>query len=184
MRADYILNSNVRCKKSLKTDGVISKIIGGHIIVMQNVECRTIGSAAGIRTKLEIGNDPQLIDQQHQLMESIPELEKQMKSIEPLLKLLNQLEATNRLDAEKAAALEKASHTYSSNAQLLEKSKAELEEINHAIFDKNYGKVICSGIIYPGTVVIIGSASYTVTNNLMNTSLFYHEGTIVFGAAR
>jgi uncharacterized protein (DUF342 family) len=184
MRAEYILNSNVRCKKNLKTEGVISKIIGGSIIVMQNVECRTIGSAAGIKTRLEIGNDPELIDQQHRLMETIPELEKQMKSIEPLLKLLYQLEATNRLDDEKMATLEKASHTYNTHAAMLEEAKKELEEIGHSIYDKNYGKVICTGIMYPGTVVMIGSASYTVTNNLMNTSLFYHEGTIVFGSAR
>ena len=184
MRAEYALNSNVRCKKNLKTEGAISKIIGGHIIVMQNVECRTLGSASGVKTKLEIGNDPEIIDRQHNLMESIPELEKQMRNLEPLLKLLYQLEAANRLDEEKKAALEKASYTYNSLSEMLEKSKKELEEINGAIYNKNYGKVICTGIIYPGTVVVIGSASYTVTSNLMNTSLFYYEGTIVFGPAR
>ena len=184
MRAEYILNSNVRCKKNLKTEGVISKIIGGSIIVMQNVECRTLGSASGVKTRLEIGNDPEIIDQQHRLMESIPELERQMKSLDPLLKLLHQLEAANRLDEEKTATLEKASFTYNTLSTLLENSIKELEEINGSIFNKNYGKVICTGIMYPGTIVMIGSASYTVTSNLMNTTLFYHEGTIVFGSAR
>ncbi|SHH91756.1 hypothetical protein SAMN02745823_01422 [Sporobacter termitidis DSM 10068] len=184
MRAEYILNSTVRCKKSLKTEGVISKIIGGTCIVMQNVECRTIGSASGVKTKLEIGNDPDLIERQHTLMEMIPELEKQMKSLEPLLKLLNQLSATNRLDETKALTLEKASYTYNTNAETLENARKELEEIGSSISNKNFGKVICPGIIYPGTFVTIGSASYSVTQNLMNTSLYYHEGEIAIGAAK
>jgi uncharacterized protein (DUF342 family) len=184
MRAEYILGSNVLCKKNLKTEGVISKIIGGTCIVMQNVECRTIGSAAGVRTKLEIGNDPEVIDRQHVLIEQIPELDKQIKSLEPLLKLLRQLEAANRLDEEKAQMLEKASYSFKTYNEQLEKSKAELEEINGAIFDKNYGKVICSGIIYPGTSVTIGSANYTVTQNLMNTSLYYSDGYVALGSAR
>ena len=37
----------------------ISKIIGGTCVVAQNVEARTIGSAASVKTKLEIGTDPE-----------------------------------------------------------------------------------------------------------------------------
>jgi uncharacterized protein len=184
MRAEYILNCNVRCKKNLKTEGAISKIIGGSCIVLQNVESRTIGSASGIKTKLEIGNDPEIVDRQRILAEQIPELEKQMKSLEPLLKLLHQLEAANRLDEEKRETLEKATFSYNSQAEMLENIKNELAEISSTIFEKNYGKVICTGIMYPGTTVTIGSANYTVTQNLMNASLFYHEGYVALGSAR
>lgn len=184
MKAEYVLNSNVRCKKSLKTEGVISKIIGGTCIVMQNLDSRTIGSAAGIKTKIEIGNDPEIVERQHALSEQVPELEKQMKSLEPLLKLLHQLEAANRLDEEKKQMLDKAAFSYKTQSDMLESAKRELEEISGDIFNKNYGRVICSGIIYPGTIITIGSANYTVTQNLMNTSLFYHEGAVAFGAVR
>jgi uncharacterized protein (DUF342 family) len=184
MRAEYILNSTVRCKKNLKTEGVISKIIGGTCIVMQNVESRTIGSAAGVRTKLEIGNDPEIIDRQHILMEQIPELERQIKSLEPLLKLLRQLEAANRLDEDKAQMLEKASYSFSTQNETLESARQELEEIGASLYNKNYGKVLCTGIIYPGTIVTIGSATYTVESNLMNSSLYYSDGVITIGAAR
>lgn len=184
MRAEYILNSNIRCRKSLKTEGSISKIIGGTCIVMQNVESRTIGSAAGIKTKLEIGNDPEIVERQRYLTEQIPEIEKQMRSLEPLLKLLRQLEAANRLDEDKKETLEKASFSYKAQTDALDGAKRELEEISSTIFNKNYGKVICPGIIYPGTIVTIGSASYTVTQNMMNTSLYYSDGGVSFGPAR
>jgi uncharacterized protein (DUF342 family) len=184
MKAEYVLNSNVRCRKSLKTEGPISKIIGGTCIVMQNVEARTIGSAAGVKTKLEIGNDPQIVERQRYLTDQIPELEKQMRSLEPLLKLLRQLEATHRLDEEKEQMLQKASFSYNTQTETLESAQAELEEICNTIYNKNYGKVICTGTIYPGTVVTIGSAFCTVTQNLMNVKLYYSEGEVAIGSAR
>lgn len=184
LKAEYIFNSSVRCKKNLKTDGAISKIIGGTCIVGLNVDCRTIGSAAGIKTKLEIGNDPEVIDRQHSLTEQIPELEKQMKSLEPLLKLLHQLEAADRLDDEKRSTLEKASFSHEKYSAAIEDAKRELLEINNSLYTKSFGKVICHGIVYPGTIVTIGSAVYTVTQELMHTSLYYSEGEVLLGSAR
>jgi uncharacterized protein (DUF342 family) len=184
MRAEYILNSIVRCKKSLKTEGAISKIIGGTCVVMQNVECRTIGSASGVKTKFEIGNDPDMIERQHTLMDAIPEIEKQMKSVEPLLKLLTQLEAAGRLDEEKASLLEKARFSHQTYTDNLENARRELEEINTSLISRNYGKIICTGIIYPGTFVTIGTATYSVTQNMMNSSLYYRDGEIAVGSAR
>lgn len=182
--AEYVLNSNIRGKRSLKTDGAIARILGGTYVIMQNLHCRTIGSAAGVKTKIEIGNDPDLITRQKELQELIPDLEKQIGSLEPLIKMLYQLEATGRLDDEKRAMLEKAKNSLSSHTNTLEKSKKELESINYSLINKNYGKIVCTGTIYPGTDVKIGSATYTVTHNLVNTSLYYNEGEVAFGSAR
>ncbi|NLA87506.1 MAG: DUF342 domain-containing protein, partial [Clostridiales bacterium] len=104
--------------------------------------------------------------------------------LEPLLKLLRQLEAANRLTEEKAQMLEKASFSHKTQSEALEGAKTELEEISNVIANKNFGKVICTGIIYPGTFVTIGSANYTVTQNLMNSSLYYRDGEVTIGAAR
>jgi uncharacterized protein (DUF342 family) len=113
------------------------------------VECRTIGSSAGVKTRLEIGIDPELIDRQRYLTDQIPEIEKQIQSLEPLLKLLRQLEASNRLDEDKKATLEKASYSYETQVALLEQSKQELQDITNAIKHRNFGKIICTGITYP-----------------------------------
>ncbi len=123
MKAEYILNSNIRCRKSLKTEGGISKIIGGTCIVMQNVESRTIGSAAGVKTRLEIGNDPEIVDRQHYLTEQMPEIEKQIKSLEPLLKLLRQLEAAAGLMRKRRNCLKKRHLVISRRQRLLKAPK-------------------------------------------------------------
>lgn len=182
--AEYILNSNVWCRKSLRTEGAISKILGGTCVVMNNVVSRTIGSAAGIRTKIEIGNDPEIVERQRELSDLIPELEKQLRSMDPLLKLLTQLEAANRLDEEKAQTLEKVRLSYSSHESTLEGAQKEMIEIGNMASNNNFGKVLCTGVMFPGTVVTIGPANYTVTTNLMNASLYYSEGSVAVGTAR
>jgi uncharacterized protein (DUF342 family) len=184
IRADYILNSTVKCGRNLKTEGSISKIIGGTCVVGQNIEARMIGSPSVVKTKLELGSDPISIERQQELLELIPELEKQIKAIEPLLKLLQQLEAANRLTPDKAEALTKAKHTFHTQSAMLEDARMELNEINSAIFNKGFGRVICPGTIYPGTVVSIGSALYNVTDNLINASLYYRDGFIAIGIAK
>jgi uncharacterized protein (DUF342 family) len=143
-----------------------------------------IGSPSVVKTKLELGSDPISIERQQELLELIPELEKQIKAIEPLLKLLQQLEAANRLTPDKAEALTKAKHTFHTQSAMLEDARMELNEINSAIFNKGFGRVICPGTIYPGTVVSIGSALYNVTDNLINASLYYRDGFIAIGIAK
>lgn len=184
IRADYILNSTVKCGRNLKTEGSISKIIGGTCVVGQNIEARIIGSPSVVKTKLELGSDPISIERQQELQTLIPELEKQLKSLEPLLKLLLQLQSANRLTPDKAETLDKTASVYKAQKTMLEEAKLELAEINSAIFNKGFGRVICPGTMYPGTVVSIGSALYNVTDNLINASLYYREGFIAVGIAK
>lgn len=184
IRADYILNSTVKCGRNLKTEGSISKIIGGTCVVGQNIEARMIGSPSVVKTKLELGSDPVSIERQQELQELIPELEGQIKSLEPLLKLLLQLQAANRLTADKAETLQQTAASYKAIKTMLEDSKTELSDINIAIYNKGFGRVICPGTIYPGTVVSIGSAQYNVTDNMVNASLYYRDGFIAVGIAK
>jgi len=184
IRADYVLNSRINCGKSLKTEGSIARIIGGKCLVGQNIEARTIGSAANVKTKLSLGTDPALIQRQQELQALIPELEKQTDSLRPLLTLLRDLESSNRLTAEKRQLLRSVSENFDTGIRRLEESKKELESIAQSIHNRGYGRVICTGTIFPGTKVSIGTSNYLVSDALVNASLYYQEGTICIGSAR
>lgn len=182
--AEYILNSNIKCGKNLKILGLIAKIIGGSCVVGQNIEAKTIGSVASVKTRLELGTDPAIIDRQQQLLAQAPELEKQIDRLKPLVTLLRQLEGMNRLTPEKKEILDNVSYSYDANMKALLECKRELEEISRSIKLKGYGRVICTGTIFPGTKVVMGAAKLSVTDALNNVSLFYSEGNIFQGSAR
>lgn len=181
--AEYILNSDIKCGKSIKTVGKIAKIIGGNCLAGQNIETTTVGSIANVKTKLELGTDYSVIERQQHLQKQIPELQKKINSIRPILSLLRQLEASNRLTPEKAEILANAQYNYDVNTEMLEKAKQELEQIAAAISNRGYGRILCTGTIYPGTTVVIGPTTLSITETLENTSLYYVEGEIRKGIA-
>ena len=51
----YILNSSVVCKGSIKTEGRRASICGGSVAAMTGIETNTLGSNAGIRTDIRLG---------------------------------------------------------------------------------------------------------------------------------
>ena len=184
IRAEYILHSSIRCGQSLKTEGSISKIIGGSCMVQQTIESRIIGSTANVKTVLQLGTDPAVLQRQHKLQALIPELEKQIESLLPLLSLLRKLELENRLTPQKQELLQKISHSYEAAKTEHRSARRELDEISSSQLGKDFSRVICHGTIYPGTVVTIGNANLTVTETINNASLANKEGEIVLGPAR
>ena len=182
--AEHIINSDIKCGKSIKLFGSKAKIIGGNCIAGQNIEANTIGSLADIKTRLELGTDHTVIERQQELLSQTMELEEKNKKLVPLITILSQLEALNRLTPDKKEALENVNYSYEVNMALLEEIKRELDEISELIKKRGYGRIICTDTIYPHTQVFIGKANYSVTNTLNNVSLFYDQGNICIGTAR
>ena len=184
VHAEYIVASSVKCGKNIKTVGLRARIIGGNLMAGQNIEARVIGSPAGIPTKLEIGTDPANIKRQQELMAHIAELEKSIKSLQPLIIMLRQLEAAGRLTAQKQEILDNVSFSFDTNTKLLKDGKVELEEITQAVKSRGFGRIICTDTIHWGTVVVIGDAMLVVKEDMLFSSLYYESGMIRKGLAR
>lgn len=178
IKAEFIMNSNIKCGESLELIGSKGKILGGHCVAGHDIVARTIGSISGVETALTIGTDPRVIDRQQELIKQLPSLEKQIHSLQALISLLQQFESANRLTPEKKTTLDNALLSYKKCTALFENGNQELLGINEALQTKGYGKVICSGSIFPGTIIKIGSAQKRVANVLTSTSLYYSEDDI------
>lgn len=184
IKSDYIMNSSIKCGKSIHTTSSISRIVGGSYLVGENVVTGTIGSIAGAKTHLEIGTDPATIERQQKLMEEIPLLENKIQSLNSLISLLQQFESANRLTQDKKVMLEDALFSYNKIVPLLESEKKELEQINESIRLKGYGKIICQDTIHPGTSVKIGSMKVHINEPLYKKTLYYFENEIRLGPTR
>ena len=132
-------------------------------MVQQSIESRIIGSSADVKTILQLGTDPAVLQRQQKLQILIPELEQQITSLLPLLSLLRKLKMEDRLPPEKLELLQKISNTYESARAEHRSASRELDEISSSQRSGEFSRVICLGTIHPGTVVTIGNASLTVT---------------------
>lgn len=184
IQTDYVMNSSVKCGKSLKAINSISKLVGGDYLVGENIEARIIGSNANIKTYLELGTDSTTIRRQQELNKEIPPLETKRHSLESLISLLQQFEVANRLTPDKKQMLETALFSYKEISELIDIGKQELEEINESIKSRGYGRVICKGTIHSGTTVKIGSVQMTVHDRLFCKSLYYSEEGICIEPAK
>lgn len=184
IKTDYVMNSNIKCGKSLQAINSISKIVGGNYLVGENIEARIIGSNANIKTYLELGTDPITIKRQQELINELPPLETKRQSLNSLISLLQQFEVAKRLTPEKKQMLENALFSYKEINDSIENGKQELEQIRESIKSKGYGRVISKSIIHPGTTVKIGSVQMTVHDALFGKSLYYSEEGICIGIAK
>jgi hypothetical protein len=183
IKADYIMNSNIKCN-SLTLVGSKGKFLGGSCMAGKNITAHIIGSITGIETNLKIGIDPSIFARQQELVKQLPGLEKQLNSLKTLISLLKEYESAKRLAPDKEIILENAKSSYDERMNLYLNSKEELSEINETIKSGRHGILICTGTIFPGTKITIGSARMLVTNAYESTSLFYSEGCICQGPVR
>ena len=181
INAEYMINSNTKCGKSIKVVGLRAKIIGGSYVAGKDIEAQTIGSPASVVTKLELGTDPSVIERQQELLSRITELEKTIKNLSPLVTLLRQMEADDRLPMEKREMLDNVGYSYDTSTNLLEEAKRELEEVTQLIKIRGYGRINCSGTIHQGTRVVIGEASMSVKEDLLRAVLYYKDGAVCIG---
>ncbi len=184
VQAESIIHSKVTCGKNLKVQGSIAKIIGGSCMAGQNIEADTIGAMSNVKTIIELGADSTVIARQQELLKEMATLKERIEKLKPLLGILQQLEAANRLTEDKRAVLEDVSFTYSADTGRLGETAQELEEIAQAARVRGFGRIVCKNGILPGTTVTIGKASLTITNALQNAALYYQDGDICIGTAR
>ena len=185
IKSEFILNSNIKCGESLYIAGQLSKFLGGSCLVGKDIVVKDIGSPLGIPTEVELGSAQNLVHRQQELTALVPKLEKQIASLELLIERLQQLDPTNRLPQDKKDLLETALANCEANRSEVEDAKQELEKIGEMIMKKGFGKIICSGNIYPETRVKFGNKNMTVLDTLKGASLYYSEsdGEIHMGSA-
>lgn len=177
-KTEYIMDSTVRCGKSLEIVGNYARFYGGSLVVGGDFTCPVIGSPSGIKTVIEIGTDPSIIERQREIENNQPKLLKQIHSLKQIITLLKQYEEAGRLDEEKKERLENALYNFNMLIDLFKSEKKELDEINQMLREKGYGRIKCARTIYPGTVIKIGPAAMTVTEPINNAVLFFADGEI------
>lgn len=176
--ADYIMTSNIKCGDSITLTGSKGKIAGGSCVAGRDITARIIGTLSGLETDLKIGMDPAIVARQQELIKQLPGLEKQIVSLKSLISLLKEYEAANRLTPDKKVMLDNANSSHLKCIGLFASNKQELSAINEKLQSVGEGKITCSGTIFPGTRITIGSAKVLVTDALQSTTLYYSDGSI------
>ena len=183
VKAEYILNSRIMCRKSIRTFGQYAKIVGGECVSGEDIEAREIGSHSGTGTSVELTIDPSVTKRQQELEKTIPELKAQLSRLSPLVAMLNTLKDTNRLTPDKQEVFESAQFSYTELKKNIDLAQKEEAEVKQQLLSREYGRIICKGTVFPGTKIKIGDERMTVNMPMSGTSLYYENGEICQGIA-
>ena len=183
IRSGYIMNSDIHCGKNLEITGMFARFSGGSCVVGNDMIAPNIGTSFGVKTYLQLGVDPKIVERQQELIKDLPDLEKQISMLERLILLLEQIETAGRLDNEKKETLQEARHSLEVLSKRFTQENHELVMLNHTIETNECGRIICKRTIYPGTIIKIGGEQLSVTDPLHHVMVYFSDGEIRHGPA-
>lgn len=105
IETDTILHSNVTAKGDIYVRGKNGNIIGGNVRSKSLIEATCIGSPMGTTTCVEVGTDPEILDQMNKLKKEIAEKTKEKTELTQNIMILKNRLERGRLEKEKMPLL-------------------------------------------------------------------------------
>lgn len=178
--SDAIINCNVFAGENIILKGSRGAIIGGECVACESVQAKNIGTKNNIQTKIEIDLEKYLELHNHKQNQSLitkikvdidakqseaDEINDKLNYLAPFIKKSPANEKLYKLLILKKAEINKEINN-------LKTSLLEFDNNNKKITDH---KIVCSGIMYGNTRIVIGWLRYIVREDLSYTKL-YNDG--------
>ena len=176
VQTDAILHSTVSARGEIIVSGKKGFITGGSIHSGTSINAKTAGNSMGTKTTLEVGIDPELVEEFRELEQSIPEMTEELEKLTKIVsnyarrikngetfetRVLNNV----RESAKRKEFLEKR----------LEKDMDRYMNLSEDIAENESGNVIIYGTIYPGCRIIISNVMFFVKSEISH-SKFIRDG--------
>ena len=164
--SESILHSKIMAGTEVNVDGKRGFIIGGKVFATGGVNVKTLGSATGADTTIEVGADPRIKGRIAELQKLVAEDRKALDSIQPVLIATKQkIMAGVKLTPEQLKYVQSLTTANQQRTETLKIYEAELDELLERSAGATGAMVKVRGMAYPGTKICIGDVSMTVQKN-------------------
>ncbi|MCR5720609.1 MAG: FapA family protein [Lachnospiraceae bacterium] len=163
---ESILHSDVMAGTEITVDGKRGFVTGGHIQATQKIAVKTLGSAMGAQTLVEVGMHPGKKARLVQLTKECADIKKSISVIEPMLVTFREKTAMGyKWSREQMDQVRKAAMQLEDLNESLKKNSKELEEISPTEETDFKPVVIVNETVYPGTTIVIEDVSMSVQSS-------------------
>lgn len=160
---ESILHSTVMAKTEVTVSGKRGFITGGRVCAGNMITVKTLGSSMGADTIVEVGTDPNVKIRLQELQASTMEINKILRSIQPIIDAGNQKIAKGiKLEPDQLKYVLSLMKLRETKIAQLQKENEELNEIQTELGLMAAGQVVVNGEVYPGTKICIGDTSLVV----------------------
>lgn len=164
--AGSVLYSNVMAGTEIEVTGKRGFITGGRVSATNKITVKTLGAEMGAPTIIEVGANPQVKQRYHALQKDIGNVVKEIKNAQPVLENYAAKRAKGvRFTEEQKKYIADTAEKMKQNKIQLEDMSMELRELQEKIDTQSKALVIVTGVVYPGTKVVIGDVSMVVQSS-------------------
>jgi len=161
--ADAIMHSTVSAKGDITVDGKKGFITGGTIRSGSMVSAKTIGSSMGTATSIEVGIEPAIIAEYHELGKEQETLKnEQERNLPILLALAKRIKLGEKLPPDKLLQFKHATEARETMTKREEEITERLKVLKDTIDNYEGGMVKAYSTVHPGVKLIISNAVYYV----------------------
>lgn len=179
IRAESIMNSNVKCGGKLELYGLRAKMMGGRFVVGGDVVANEIGSPSNLFTEIVLGADPSIMTRYSALKVEKKQLAEQIDKLKKIVELLLKYQQAGQLPPSKKRMLESSQVSLEATINKLDAADKEYDMLSAQIENSGKGRVICHGTMYRGVKLTIGFASMKVETDITSSVFSLADDKIV-----
>lgn len=164
---ESILHSNVSAGSEITVGGKRGFITGGNVVAAKQIKVKTLGSAMGASTIVEVGADPGIKQELTQLQKDVAEITKQIQSMDPIISsyAMKRKQGAN-LSPDQLQYLATLIKAREKKQQELTDLNARLEPLQEIVEQQQQAQVIVTGEAFPGTKIVIGDVSTVLQKSM------------------
>lgn len=164
---ESILHSKVSAKGDIIVGGRRGFVTGGEIRSGTMISVKTAGSQMGTATLLEVGIDPAIVEEFHELEKKLAVmLDEKEKLAQNFITFRKKLEQGAQITEEKKKFLRQITQSNIMLDMQIKEVRKRYEELRHEIDSNSSGSIVVSDIVYPGTKLVISNVIYYVREEI------------------
>lgn len=162
---EAIMHSNVSAKGDITIGGKKGSVTGGEIRSSTMISAKTAGSMMGTYTLLEVGSDPNIIEEYHSIEKEIASMKVENEKLKQIITLLRKKkDAGEDLSAVKLEQLKNAIRNYILLETKIKDARQRRLQLSNEMDNKINARIKIQNVVYPGVKIVISNVIYFVRN--------------------
>ncbi|BDU50133.1 DUF342 domain-containing protein [Haliovirga abyssi] len=183
---EAFMNCKIFAHGKMKVIDKKGVIIGGKTSAGEGLEAINIGSHLAVKTEIEVGSNPKIVEKIKKLELELKESEKKMSQIDKNINLLNKLKMAMKesMPQDKLLLLKQLSTAKFSMSKHAKEIKYDIEENRKLSENIKDATVDVHGICYPGVKIKIRKGTYFVKEKIQNVRFYYENAEVKITALK
>lgn len=177
--ADTILNSTVVSKGDIVVNSKKGYVNGGKVSSATSISIKNAGSEMGTKTTLEVGIDPNLLNEIREAELKIKWLTKKMESAFPLIEFYGKkIKKGESLPQEKLVQFKIMTLGYKKHSEELVELQREVENLHKSMNENKGGFVEITDSAYPGVKIVVVNTVMNIRTRTHHSRFVREEGEV------